>query len=188
MNGSGVTQPVSDGGGSITVDGTITANAGSAIRLPHPRCVRKITTWCAARYSSFCLYRSGSALTRLRSSRSFWADDAVGLELPPERSVDVDEPHALVVAEALAAAEAKVAAALKKAEDATAQYEASAKRAATTNEASAKSANGLTSALNRYLGVAAIGMAAKRTLDFADALSEMSVRTGMNTDELQRLT
>jgi N,N'-diacetyllegionaminate synthase len=41
---------------------------------------------------------------RLGEARSFWADDAIGFELPPERSVDVDEPHDLVVAKALTAA------------------------------------------------------------------------------------
>ncbi len=41
---------------------------------------------------------------RLRETRAFSAPDSIGLRIPPERAVDVDEPHDLVAAEAFAAA------------------------------------------------------------------------------------
>jgi UDP-hydrolysing UDP-N-acetyl-D-glucosamine 2-epimerase len=46
----------------------------------------------------------------LRATRRFVGPGTIGLPIPPERSVDVDEPHDLVVAEAFAAAAAQAGA------------------------------------------------------------------------------
>lgn len=44
------------------------------------------------------------APAELRTTRRFVGPGTIGLSIPPERSVDIDEPHDLVIAEALAAA------------------------------------------------------------------------------------
>ena len=48
------------------------------------------------------VYVSGPA--SLRTTRAFAGPDSIGVRIPPERAVDVDEPHDLVAAEAYAAA------------------------------------------------------------------------------------
>jgi len=97
------------GGGRPVVGITASHPAGWHVTLePGTGAIRRVDAAGAPHVLSGSVYVVDPA--RLRSTRSFWADDAIGFELPPERSVDVDEPHDLVVAEALAAARVRPAA------------------------------------------------------------------------------
>ena len=94
------------GGGRPVVGITASHPASWHVALdPGTGAIRRVDTPGASHVLSGSVYVVDPV--RLRSTRSFSGEDAIGFELPPERSVDVDEPHDLVVAEALAAVNAR---------------------------------------------------------------------------------